>query len=90
MSEHALIAERARTHGAFADVARIVQQLTDIFRFEAALRAGRRQRDLSHTQREALEMIMHKIGRIIAGDPDFRDHWVDIAGYAMLVAGEES
>ena len=37
-------------------------------------------------QREALFMIAHKIGRIINGDPDYADSWVDIAGYATLVA----
>lgn len=35
---------------------------------------------------EALDMICHKLGRIIAGDASFKDHWVDIAGYATLVA----
>ena len=29
-------------------------------------------------------MILHKIGRILAGDPNHKDHWVDIAGYANL------
>jgi hypothetical protein len=37
-------------------------------------------------QREALEMIAHKIARIINGDPNYADSWVDIAGYAKLVA----
>lgn len=36
--------------------------------------------------REALEMIAHKIGRILAGDPAYDDSWVDIAGYATRVA----
>lgn len=36
-------------------------------------------------QREALEMIQHKIARILNGDPDYIDNWVDIAGYAQLV-----
>lgn len=40
---------------------------------------------LTLCQREALEMIVHKIGRIISGNPHFRDHWADIAGYAKLV-----
>jgi len=31
-------------------------------------------------------MIAHKIGRIINGDPDYDDSWVDIAGYAKLVS----
>ena len=33
-------------------------------------------------------MIAHKIGRILAGDPNHIDHWLDIAGYATLVAKE--
>ena len=37
-------------------------------------------------QVEALDMICHKIGRIINGDPDYADSWHDIAGYAQLVA----
>lgn len=35
---------------------------------------------------EALEMIAHKISRILGGDPAYADSWVDIAGYAQLVA----
>lgn len=30
-------------------------------------------------------MIAHKIARILNGDPDYDDSWVDIAGYATLV-----
>ena len=41
---------------------------------------------LDSDQQEALDMICHKIGRIINGDPDYADSWVDIAGYAQLVA----
>lgn len=40
--------------------------------------------DLSSSQREALELIATKIGRIVCGDPNHRDHWKDIAGYANL------
>ena len=36
-------------------------------------------------QREGLEMIAHKISRILNGDPNYDDSWVDIAGYAQLV-----
>ena len=35
---------------------------------------------------EGLGMICHNLGRIAAGDATFKDHWVDIAGYATLVA----
>ena len=44
--------------------------------------------DLSPSQAESLDMIAHKIGRILAGDPFVKDHWADIAGYAELVARE--
>jgi hypothetical protein len=37
-------------------------------------------------QREALDMIAHKMARIVNGDPDYEDSWTDIAGYATLVA----
>lgn len=41
---------------------------------------------LSEIQREALEMIQHKVGRILAGDANHKDHWDDICGYAKLVS----
>lgn len=37
-------------------------------------------------QIECLEMIAHKIGRILNGDPNYGDSWRDISGYATLVA----
>lgn len=40
---------------------------------------------LSFEQCEALDMIQHKIGRILSGNPNEPDHWHDIAGYATLV-----
>lgn len=36
-------------------------------------------------QAEALQMIAHKIARILNGDQDYADSWHDIAGYARLV-----
>ena len=41
---------------------------------------------LDDEKTEALHMIAHKIGRILNGDPNYVDSWVDIAGYAKLVA----
>jgi len=41
---------------------------------------------LTSDKKEALEMIAHKIGRILNGDPEYKDSWVDIAGYATLIA----
>lgn len=40
---------------------------------------------LADHHREALDMIMHKVARILNGDPNYADSWHDIAGYAVLV-----
>jgi uncharacterized protein DUF6378 len=41
---------------------------------------------LTHIQREAIRMITNKLARILNGDPNYADSWIDIAGYAKLVA----
>lgn len=70
--------ERQKTHGDYADHARITQELKYVMRLHDY-------HDLSDCQKETLEMIAHKIGRILAGDPNHVDHWTDIAGYATLI-----
>lgn len=40
---------------------------------------------LAADQKEALEMIQHKIARILNGDPNYLDNWHDLQGYARLV-----
>lgn len=79
-----ILAEREKTHGDFKDHAKIAQRL----KFTLREQSKDWQIDFSYTQQEALEMICHKIARIVAGDPNFADHWRDIAGYATLVADE--
>ena len=39
----------------------------------------------SADQKEALEMIATKMGRIVNGDPDYLDSWLDIQGYCQLI-----
>lgn len=75
-----LLTERGKTHGNFTEHARITQNLKAMMMGEPTYMS------LTAPMRESLEMIAHKIGRILAGDPDLRDHWDDIAGYAKLVA----
>ena len=67
-------------HGDFLDKACFIQSTKEAFRETAGW-----EHCLSD-QREALEMIAHKIGRILEGSPDHADSWRDIAGYAMLIA----
>lgn len=76
-----LLNERGRTHGDFNLHAQCTQMLKSIITNQTP-----ETKTFTYQQREALDMICHKIGRIVAGDPDFRDHWDDIAGYARLIA----
>jgi hypothetical protein len=78
--------ERGARYGRFMDHAVCTQELKRTI-CEHLGTAGQNYFEcLRHDQREALEMICHKIGRIVCGDPDYADSWHDIAGYAQLVA----
>lgn len=83
---NSILNARGKTHGDFTDHARITQRLKEIISDELIERRQRGQPELANIAVEALDMITHKIGRIIAGRWDFDDHWQDIAGYAKLVA----
>lgn len=74
------LTERGNRYGKFHRHALITQHLKGVmFHYKD-------RKDMRDDQVEALEMIAHKIGRILNGDPDYADSWVDIAGYAQLVA----
>ncbi len=80
----ATLTERGNRYGKFSGHAQVTQEIKRVMsRHAAALN-----KTFTDSQWEALEMIAHKIGRIINGDPDYADSWVDIAGYAKLVADE--
>lgn len=79
---NALLTERGQRYGDFFTHAVITQNLKD----EINVWLEKKKLKLASDQHEALEMICHKIGRIINGDPDYADSWRDIAGYALLVA----
>lgn len=72
--------ERGSTYGEFIHNASTSQQLKTALWFR--MNSGHYPFDVM----EALEMICHKMARIVNGDPNHLDSWVDIAGYATLVA----
>ena len=76
----AVLTERGSRYGNFEDHARITQSL------KHEIRQGDSYTKMEDDMVEALDMIAHKIGRIVNGDPRYADSWVDIAGYAKLVA----
>lgn len=81
-STEALITERGSRYGKFKDGADIMQSLKDTMRDVDGWN------NLTASQKEALDMIQHKIGRILNGDPTYDDSWKDIAGYATLIVNE--
>ena len=76
------LTQRGARYGAFKGHAEITQHLKAYYRDELAKRG----KTMDADQYEAMDMIMHKIGRIVNGDPNYDDSWIDIAGYAQLVA----
>jgi hypothetical protein len=78
----ATLDERGTRYGDFMGHAEITCELKGTIAQYAITRGKKLEVD----QQEALDMICHKIGRILNGDPDYADSWHDIAGYAQLVA----
>lgn len=76
----ATLEQRGNRYGSFEGHADVTQKMKQV------LTRGDSWHKMAPDQKEALEMIVHKIGRILNGDPDYDDSWVDIAGYAKLVA----
>jgi hypothetical protein len=75
----AVLNTRATTYGSFEDVAEFAQEMKNAIRMC-------NNTELDDDQIEALDMIASKIARIVNGDPNYVDSWIDIAGYATLVA----
>lgn len=74
------LAERGARYGDFTVHAEIAQSMKKVM-------AGSRNWDkLASYQREGLEMICHKIARMLNGDPTYIDSVDDIIGYAKLIA----
>lgn len=79
-----LLEERAKTHGTYTHTAFLSQKFKEVARKGNNWDGGR----LNSAQQESIDMILHKIARILSGDPDHIDSWQDISGYAQLVVDE--
>lgn len=73
------LAQRGNRYGDFDEHARITQNI------KAAYRDSPNWESLSPAMKESLEMNAHKVGRILNGDPEYKDSWHDIIGYTRLV-----
>jgi len=73
------LTERGNRYGKFADHADICQ------RIKGAMWRTHGWDKLTNDKKQALETIADKIARILNGDPEYKDNWHDIQGYAKLV-----
>lgn len=79
MDVQEILSQREERYGNFLQHSRITQALKSVLQENQRL-------PLDADMQESLDMICHKLGRIANGDPSYADSWVDIAGYAVLVA----
>lgn len=77
-----ILNERQQRYGTFAANASLAQSLKAVIGDHAAHCGA----NLDPDMREALDQICTKIARIVTGDPRYSDSWVDVAGFARLIA----
>ena len=74
-----VLSERGSRYGTLMSNATISQGLKEILHNSSNWEA------MPPDMREALDMIVHKIARIVEGDFEYDDSWIDISGYSTLI-----
>ncbi len=77
-----ILRERGERYGDFRDHAVICQNL------KVVMKESPSWIKCSASQKQALETIADKMARILNGDPNYDDNWIDIIGYSQLVLNE--
>ena len=80
----ATLKERGSRYGAFTDHAEITYSIKNVFMNSVKWSS------LDNTMKEALDMVAHKFGRILNGDPTYIESWRDAVGYLQLVVNHLS
>jgi len=75
-----ILKERENSYGDFSQQSSLSQVLKDCIHLHP------KWSDMNTSHKESIEMILHKISRIVNGDPNHIDSWEDIAGYATLIS----
>ena len=70
--------QQRNIYGSFKEKARFIQQM------KYAVRNSSGWTTISYAEREAIDNIMQKLGRVLYGSYH-EDNWHDIAGYATLI-----
>ncbi len=79
-SMDSILDERGSKYGEFERHASITQSI------KRAMADSPNWSILDDSKKEALEMVAHKIARIVNGDPDYLDSWDDIEGYVRCAS----
>jgi len=79
MTTEEVLLERGKTHGDFTDNADIAQRLKYI------IYSGKHYDKRTAIEREAIDMICHKLARWVSAENYHFDNPKDISGYATLV-----
>jgi len=74
-----ILKDRGNRYGEFKEHARITQSI------KTAMIDSPNWSRLSPDKRECLEMIAHKVGRVLNGDSEYIESWRDMAGYISLI-----
>ena len=75
-----ILAQRRKTHGDWRKTATVAAAM------KTTARACPSWARMSLAQQEACDAIITKLARVLCGNPNHRDHWADVAGYASLVS----
>ena len=78
----ATLTERGNRYGTFDSNAALSQTL------KQTLHTAPNWNSLPNYMKEALEMVMHKISRLLNGDFTYTDNVIDILGYTQLMLDE--
>jgi len=73
-----VVEERRKIYGNFNDIAEVSQKIKDMYYMYNA-------QELDPVINEGIEMIIHKLARVICGGSRYIDNIRDIAGYAHLI-----
>lgn len=75
-----ILNERGKDYGDYLQKAGFIQTVKFLMRSSPSWN------DMDADMQESMEMIVHKMGRALYGEAKLKDNFVDIAGYAKLVA----
>jgi len=75
-----ILNERGEQYGDFSDQSRIAQRLKEV------VRGAKSWERMPDYQKEGVEMILHKVSRMVNGDHLNLDTVDDIIGYARLIS----